>query len=131
RKIGKLCEYAAKNPLRVPKSFRAVLLPVFSISIMKADQAILHRLDAATKAPYWPVGVDGNHPPAKIPIPMPPSHSTKSEELLSHPLQLNQGHIMEVAIEAAANAVINLRDSLNEWGIKVGDGVDQKYVEVQ
>ncbi|GAV58959.1 Dak1 domain-containing protein/Dak2 domain-containing protein [Cephalotus follicularis] len=95
----------------------------FSISIMKADQAILHCLDAATKAPHWPVGVDGNHPPAKIPIPMPPSHSTKSEELLSRPLQLNQqGHIMEVAIEAAANAVINLRDSLNEWDSKVGDG---------
>jgi hypothetical protein len=31
----------------------------FSISIMKADETILQRLDAATKAPYWPVGVDG------------------------------------------------------------------------
>lgn len=26
---------------------------------MKADQGILQRLDAATKAPYWPVGADG------------------------------------------------------------------------
>lgn len=26
---------------------------------MKADESILQRLDAATKAPYWPVGVDG------------------------------------------------------------------------
>lgn len=26
---------------------------------MQADESILHRLDAATKAPYWPVGVDG------------------------------------------------------------------------
>nr|GMD33267.1 putative 3,4-dihydroxy-2-butanone kinase [Ipomoea batatas]GMD34706.1 putative 3,4-dihydroxy-2-butanone kinase [Ipomoea batatas] len=40
----------------------------FSISVMKLDQAILDRLDAPTKAPYWPVGVDGNHPPAKIPV---------------------------------------------------------------
>lgn len=95
----------------------------FSISIMKADETILQRLDAATKAPYWPVGVDGNHPPAKIPVPMPPSRSTKSDESLSRPPQLNQqGHILEVAIEAAANAIINLRDSLNEWDSKVGDG---------
>nr|GMD22887.1 putative 3,4-dihydroxy-2-butanone kinase [Ipomoea batatas] len=26
---------------------------------MKSDQAILDRLDAPTKDPYWPVGVDG------------------------------------------------------------------------
>jgi dihydroxyacetone kinase len=95
----------------------------FSISIMKADETILQRLDAATKAPYWPVGVDGNHPAAKIPVPMPPSRSTKSDESFSQPPQLSQeGHILEVAIEAAANAVINLRDSLNEWDGKVGDG---------
>lgn len=95
----------------------------FSISIMKADQGILQRLDAATKAPYWPVGVDGNHPPAKIPVPIPPHHSTKSDESLSSPQQLNQqGRILEAAIEAAASAVINLRDSLNEWDSKVGDG---------
>lgn len=94
-----------------------------SISIMKADETILQRLDAATKAPYWPVGVDGNHPPAKIPVPMPPSRSIKSDESLSRPPQLNQqGHILEVAIEAAANAIINIRDSLNEWDSKVGDG---------
>ncbi|OAY74786.1 putative 3,4-dihydroxy-2-butanone kinase [Ananas comosus] len=32
----------------------------FSISIMKSDEDILQRLDAPTKAPYWPVGVEGN-----------------------------------------------------------------------
>ncbi|KAK9278369.1 hypothetical protein L1049_027934 [Liquidambar formosana] len=95
----------------------------FSISIMKADQAILQRLDASTKAPSWPVGVDGNRPPAQIPVPIPPSHSTKSEESLSRPQQLSrQGYILEAAIEAAANAVIKLTDSLNEWDSKVGDG---------
>ncbi|XP_040998483.1 putative 3,4-dihydroxy-2-butanone kinase [Juglans microcarpa x Juglans regia] len=95
----------------------------FSISIMKADETILQRLDAPTKAPYWPVGVDGNHPPTKIPVPMPPSRSTKSDEALSRSPQLNQqGQILEVAIEAAANAVVNLRESLNEWDSKVGDG---------
>lgn len=31
----------------------------FSISIMKADEVILKHLDATTKAPHWPVGVDG------------------------------------------------------------------------
>uniref|UniRef100_A0A5B6Z761 Putative 3,4-dihydroxy-2-butanone kinase isoform X2 n=1 Tax=Davidia involucrata TaxID=16924 RepID=A0A5B6Z761_DAVIN len=95
----------------------------FSISVMKADQAILQHLDAATKAPSWPVGVDGNHPPAKIPVPIPSSNSTNSDESLSRPQQLSQqGHILEVIIEAAATAVINLRDNLNEWDSKVGDG---------
>ncbi|KAK7314696.1 hypothetical protein VNO77_33223 [Canavalia gladiata] len=95
----------------------------FSISIMKADPLILQRLDAVTKAPYWPVAADGNHPPAKIPVPIPPSRSAKSDEPRSRPLQLNeQGQILEIAIEAAANAIINLKDSLNEWDGKVGDG---------
>lgn len=95
----------------------------FSISVMKADQAILQRLDAATKAPHWPVGVDGNRPAAKIPVPMPPCRSTKSDESLSRPQLLNeQGCILEVAIEAAANSVINLKDWLNEWDSKAGDG---------
>ncbi|XP_015583579.2 putative 3,4-dihydroxy-2-butanone kinase [Ricinus communis] len=95
----------------------------FSISIMKADEAILQRLDAATKAPFWPAGVGGNRLPTKMPVPLPLSHSTKSDEPLSRPLQLSeQGHILEVAIEAAANAIINMRDSLNEWDSKAGDG---------
>ncbi|KAI3774018.1 hypothetical protein L1987_48560 [Smallanthus sonchifolius] len=95
----------------------------FSISIMKAEQAILQRLDAATKAPHWPVGVDGDHPPAKIPVPVPPSRSTKSDEVLSRPQELNQqGGALEIAIEAATLAIINLKDSLNDWDSKVGDG---------
>lgn len=41
----------------------------------------------------------------------------------SRPQELSsQGHILEVAIEAATTAVINLRDSLNEWDSTVGDG---------
>ncbi|CAL0322289.1 unnamed protein product [Lupinus luteus] len=95
----------------------------FSISIMSADPPILQRLDAATKAPYWPVAVDGNRPPAKIPIPLPSSRLAKSDEPRSRPLQINeQGQILEAAIEAAANAILNLKDSLNEWDSKVGDG---------
>uniref|UniRef100_A0A1J3G398 Putative 3,4-dihydroxy-2-butanone kinase n=1 Tax=Noccaea caerulescens TaxID=107243 RepID=A0A1J3G398_NOCCA len=95
----------------------------FSISIMKADQSILERLDAPTKAPSWPVGTDGNRPPAKIPVPLPPFRSTKNEESLSRPQELTQqGRILEAAIEAAATVVISLKDSLNEWDGKVGDG---------
>lgn len=37
----------------------SVIFAGFSISVLKADQFILQRLDAVTKAPYWPVGVDG------------------------------------------------------------------------
>ncbi|KAL9324392.1 hypothetical protein ACSQ67_009249 [Phaseolus vulgaris] len=108
----------------------------FSISIMKADPAILQRLDAPTKAPYWPVAADGNHPPAKIPVPISGSRTVKTDEVpwnldvisvllppQSQPQQLNeQGQILEVAIEAAANAIINIKDNLNEWDGKVGDG---------
>ncbi|XP_076895742.1 putative 3,4-dihydroxy-2-butanone kinase isoform X2 [Bidens hawaiensis] len=96
----------------------------FSISIMKAEQAILKRLDAATKAPHWPVGADGDHPPAKIPVPVPSSRSTKSDEqVLGRPQQLSQqGCALEVAIEAATLAIINLKDTLNDWDSKVGDG---------
>ncbi|KAH6803293.1 Dihydroxyacetone kinase [Perilla frutescens var. frutescens] len=95
----------------------------FSITVMKADQAILNRLDAPTKAPNWPVAADGNHPPAKIPVPVPRSRSKKNDEILSRPEQLSPlGHILEVAIEAAATAIINLRDNLNEWDSIVGDG---------
>ncbi|GMH17465.1 hypothetical protein Nepgr_019306 [Nepenthes gracilis] len=94
----------------------------FSISIMKVDEGILQRLDASTKAPAWPVGVDGNHPPAKIPVPVPQSPSTQSSKS-TRPQQLSkQGHILEIAIQAAAAEVINLRDTLNEWDVKVGDG---------
>ncbi|XP_022889930.1 putative 3,4-dihydroxy-2-butanone kinase [Olea europaea var. sylvestris] len=95
----------------------------FSITVMKADEAILDRLDAPTKAPNWPVGADGNRPPAQIPVPVPPSRTTKNEETSNQPKQLSPlGHILEAAIEAAATAVVNLRDSLNEWDSKVGDG---------
>ncbi|KAL9309006.1 putative phosphotransferase with an alcohol group as acceptor, FAD-AMP lyase (cyclizing) [Arabidopsis thaliana] len=94
----------------------------FSISIMKADQSILERLDAPTNAPSWPVGTDGSRPPAKIPVPL-PFRSTKNEESLYRPQELSQqGRILEAAIEAAATLVINLKDSLNEWDGKVGDG---------
>ncbi|XP_042000283.1 putative 3,4-dihydroxy-2-butanone kinase [Salvia splendens] len=95
----------------------------FSITVMKADQAILNRLDAPTRAPNWPVAVDGNRPPAKIPVPVPPSRSKKNDEVSSRPEELSPlGHILEVAIEAAATSIINLRDNLNDWDSKVGDG---------
>ncbi|KAL1200734.1 putative 3,4-dihydroxy-2-butanone kinase [Cardamine amara subsp. amara] len=95
----------------------------FSISIMKADQSILDRLDAPTKAPSWPVGTAGNRTPVKISVPLPPVQSTIDEESLSRPQELSQqGRILEAAIKAAATVVINLKDSLNEWDGKVGDG---------
>ncbi|XP_039144765.1 putative 3,4-dihydroxy-2-butanone kinase isoform X1 [Dioscorea cayenensis subsp. rotundata] len=98
----------------------------FSISIMKSEPSILDRLDAPTKAPYWPVGVEGDRPPAKIPVPVPPSHSSRNEEVqdeFNQPLELNeQGRILECAILAAVNAIIDVKDKLNDWDSKVGDG---------
>ncbi|PKU71854.1 putative 3,4-dihydroxy-2-butanone kinase [Dendrobium catenatum] len=94
-----------------------------SISIMRADRIILQRLDAPTKAPFWPVSVEGDRPPAKIPIPIPPSKIETNVELFAKPQELSeQGGILEVAIRAAANEIISLRDQLNEWDSKVGDG---------
>jgi dihydroxyacetone kinase len=41
----------------------------------------------------------------------------------SQPLKLTeQGRLLELAIVAAANALIQLKDTLNEWDSKVGDG---------
>ncbi|RYR56954.1 hypothetical protein Ahy_A05g022694 isoform D [Arachis hypogaea] len=63
------------------------------------------------------------HPPTKIPIPVPPSPSAKGDEPQRRPLQLSeQGQVLEIAIETAANAVLDLKDSLNDWDSKVGDG---------
>ncbi|KAK9115832.1 hypothetical protein Sjap_014779 [Stephania japonica] len=94
----------------------------FSVSIMRADQAILQRLDAQTMAPCWPIGVSGKLAPTKIPVPV-PAHTTKSDEALTRPKELSvEGHILEAAIEAAAKAVIDLKDTLNELDGKVGDG---------
>ncbi|WVZ60300.1 hypothetical protein U9M48_010345 [Paspalum notatum var. saurae] len=94
-----------------------------SITIMKSDESILKRLDAPTKAPAWPVGSEGNRPPAKFPVPVPPSPSMKEDEILAQPQELSkQGCILEAAIEASATEIINLKDSLNEWDSKVGDG---------
>ncbi|KAL5218371.1 hypothetical protein ABZP36_019055 [Zizania latifolia] len=95
----------------------------FSITIMRSDENILQRLDAPTKAPAWPVGSEGNRPPAKIPIPVPPSPSVKNDEILAEPQELSkQGCFLEAAIEAGAKEIINIKDSLNEWDCKVGDG---------
>ncbi|CAL4944061.1 unnamed protein product [Urochloa decumbens] len=93
-----------------------------SITIMKSDENILKRLDAPTKAPAWPVGSEGNRPPAKFPVPVPPSPSVKDDEILAQPQELSkQGCILEAAIEASATEIINLKDILNEWD-GLGDG---------
>ncbi|KAL9224817.1 hypothetical protein vseg_000817 [Gypsophila vaccaria] len=94
-----------------------------SLTVMKVDEAILQGLDAPTKAPAWPVSAEGKRPPAKIPVPVPTSPFEGGAELSSRPEQLNkQGRILEAAIEAATNELISLRDILNEWDGKVGDG---------
>ncbi|KAJ7243360.1 hypothetical protein O6H91_Y433900 [Diphasiastrum complanatum] len=92
-----------------------------SISLVKVDDDILERLDAPTKAPAWPVGVNGPRPSTTLPLPLPrePSvHVTKSR-----PEKLDeQAQVLEAAIQAGAEAVISLKDTLNEWDSHVGDG---------
>ncbi|KAK3406112.1 hypothetical protein EUGRSUZ_K02291 [Eucalyptus grandis] len=99
-----------------------MFLSGFSITIMKADESILQRLDAATKAPAWPVGVNGNRPTPKFPVPMPPSSLKAMNVSSSRPRELSkQGLLLEAAIEAAAKAVIDIKDQLNEWDGEAGD----------
>ncbi|KAI4329968.1 hypothetical protein MLD38_028288 [Melastoma candidum] len=95
----------------------------FSLTIMKSEESVLKYLDAPTRAPHWPVAVDGIRPFAKIPVAMPSSNTTKGDESISRPPELTeQARLLELTIEAAANSIIQLRDSLNEWDGKVGDG---------
>lgn len=95
----------------------------FSISVMMVDDGILQRLDATTKAPYWPVGVDGTRPQTTIPLPMPPSPQKKRDELMRRPEKLSpEGCVLEAVIQAAAKTIIELKDTLNELDGRVGDG---------
>jgi hypothetical protein len=44
-------------------------------------------------------------------------------QILTQPQELStQGCILEAAIEAGTKEIINIKDSLNEWDSKVGDG---------
>ncbi|KAJ4815158.1 Dihydroxyacetone kinase [Rhynchospora pubera] len=97
----------------------------FSITVIKSEQAILDRLDAPTKAPCWPVGTKasvGVRPPVKVPVPLNPSSSRNSEIVSRPPVLTKYGFILEAAIEAAAKEVVSMKDCLNEWDTKVGDG---------
>ncbi|XP_050916071.1 putative 3,4-dihydroxy-2-butanone kinase [Lathyrus oleraceus] len=93
-----------------------------SISIMRADRSILQRLDAETKAPYWPVGVSGNRLPAKIPVPIPRPRSAKIVEPQSQPLKLTeQRQLLELVIVAAATAPLNdAAETVGEIGSTIG-----------
>ncbi|KAK8941817.1 putative 3,4-dihydroxy-2-butanone kinase [Platanthera guangdongensis] len=95
----------------------------FSISLMRADHIILQRLDAPTKAPSWPVGTEGTYGIKLNMFNYSKFGAEINTQLLSQPQELSeQGRIIEAAIEAAANALINSRHQLNEWDHKVGDG---------
>lgn len=94
----------------------------FSLSVMKVDQSILQRLDAPTRAPYWVVGVDGPRPPTTIPVAMSPPR-VKTNVVVCRPQELTvQGRVLEISIKAAAEELIKIKHSLNDWDSKVGDG---------
>ncbi|BBN07820.1 phosphoenolpyruvate---glycerone phosphotransferase subunit DhaK [Marchantia polymorpha subsp. ruderalis] len=93
-----------------------------SLSVLKVDDAILARLDAPTTAPAWPVGVSGPRPPTTLPFPVPPS-PRKPEAASCRPNELtSQGKVLEIAIRAGAEALVELRETLNAMDAKVGDG---------
>lgn len=50
-------------------------------------------------------------------------NSFPCEQEFNQPQELNeQGRILECAILAAVNAIIDVKDKLNDWDSKVGDG---------
>ena len=50
-------------------------------------------------------------------------NSFSCEQEFNQPQELNeQGHILECAIRAAVNGIIDIKDKLNDWDSKVGDG---------
>ncbi|CAD6226777.1 unnamed protein product [Miscanthus lutarioriparius] len=91
-----------------------------------AGTILVHKLGARLgmgKQSHGQLDMAGNRPPAKFPVPLPPSPSIKDDEIFAPSQELSkQGCILEAAIEASATAIINLKDSLNEWDSKVGDG---------
>ncbi|KAG0620336.1 hypothetical protein M758_4G208500 [Ceratodon purpureus] len=93
-----------------------------SLSVLKADDSILSSLDFATKAPAWPVGVSGHRPPTTLPVPLPPAPANNKPDPVRPQELTAQGQKLEAAIRAGAQAVINLKDSLNQWDGIVGDG---------
>ncbi|PKA52205.1 Putative 3,4-dihydroxy-2-butanone kinase [Apostasia shenzhenica] len=103
--------------------FTSIDMTGFSISLMRADPTILQRLDAPTKAPFWPVGAEGFRTPIKIPVQLPPSRVETYQLQITKPEELSeQGRTIQVAIKAAANEIILLRRQLDEWDEIVGDG---------
>ncbi|XP_057425739.1 uncharacterized protein LOC130719117 [Lotus japonicus] len=90
----------------------------FSISMMRADPSILQRLEAETKAPYWPVAVEGNQLPTKLPVPVPPSRSAKSSEA---------GCATYVPAECGQSSVPNPGSLDIQWHSAVNQSVDWKF----
>lgn len=93
----------------------------FSLSVLKVDDSILLRLDSPTRAPSWPVAVDGPRPQTTIPVELPQGLSSR-DLVPCRPEQLSpQGEILEMAIKAGAEAIVKLKDALNDWDSIVGD----------
>eukprot|EP00850_Spirogloea_muscicola_P009124 SM000050S17049 [mRNA] locus=s50:599048:605013:+ [translate_table: standard] len=93
-----------------------------SITVLKVDDGVLQRLDAPTSAPAWPVACSGPRPPTTVPIPLPPAPAD-DEPSSERPKELtDQGRLFEAAIRSAAEAIIEIAPSLNDWDSKVGDG---------
>ncbi|CAM6088865.1 unnamed protein product [Calypogeia fissa] len=92
-----------------------------SLSVLKVDDSVLSRLDAPTSAPAWPVGVSGPRPPTTLPVALP--KALKTSVAPSRPAELTEeGKVLEVAIQAGAEALLGLKDHLNELDSKAGDG---------
>ncbi|KAL2630291.1 hypothetical protein R1flu_014977 [Riccia fluitans] len=93
-----------------------------SLSVLKVDDSILARLDAPTAAPAWPVGSSGPRSSTTLPVALPPSLK-KPPTASCRPSELtSQGKVLEIAIRAGAEALVERCEALNAIDAKVGDG---------
>ncbi|GAQ78019.1 hypothetical protein KFL_000060860 [Klebsormidium nitens] len=92
-----------------------------SLSVLRVTDRILQRLDAPTRAPAWPSCAGGPRPMISVPVPM-PSNPT-NETAPSRPAELSEsGRLLEAAIRAGAEALVDMEQQLNEWDARTGDG---------
>lgn len=104
----------------------------FSLSILDLNDVDVSRLDAVTKAPGWPCHMDMSHANTS-PAPMPSASHLSDKNIFSSDTAEStsggagckpseQGKAIRRCISAAAHAVTEAAEELDEMDSRVGDG---------
>lgn len=94
-----------------------------SISILPLDSRRLDWLDAPTQAPCWPKDKCEVVPDKqKLPLPSEPRSQTSKTDQRRPEKLTSQGALLEKALLAAVNTLLEHAHELDEWDQRVGDG---------